>query len=116
MSQPISSINSRMMPSGPRTLGIAVFSRRGMELDQLDPAVPVGGLKHRDVDPDAVETDDAIHPFAPDRTLALWFQSEFREECGRGRQVVHDDAHVLHPPDGHEGDGIRGGSSDQRAR
>jgi hypothetical protein len=42
-----------------------------MELRQLKPAVAVRGLQHRDVDSDAVEPDDTVHPTSLDRRLAL---------------------------------------------
>ena len=68
-------------------------------------AVAVRGLHDRDLDPDAVEPDDAVHPAALDRRLALQLESELDEELGRGREVVDHDADVVHPLDRHRLDG-----------
>src|SRR4051812_17065204 len=41
----------------------------------------------------------AIHPVALDLPLALQLEPELDEESRRGREVVDDDAHVLHALD-----------------
>jgi hypothetical protein len=67
----------------------------------------VRSLHDRDFCPDAVEPHDAIDPPALDRPLALQLESELDEELSRGREVVNDDAHVVHSLDSHMSDGIR---------
>jgi hypothetical protein len=54
-----------------------------------------------------VEPDDAVHPTSLDRPLALQLESELDEELSRGREIIDDDAHVVHPFD-------HGGSSSSR--
>src|SRR3982074_3449833 len=51
-----------------------------MELRQLKPAVAVRGPHHRDVDSDAVEPDDTVHPTSLDRRLALQLHTKFDKE------------------------------------
>ena len=53
----------------------------------------------------ALKLHDAIHPAALDRPLALQLESELDEKLSRGREVVNDDAHVVHPLDRHVLDG-----------
>src|ERR671931_2444961 len=83
----------------------AARARRGVKLHQLEPSVAVRGLHHRDLRPDALETHDAVHPSALDRPLALQLESELDEERLRGREVVEDDAHMVHTLDRHALDG-----------
>jgi hypothetical protein len=59
--------------------------------------VAVRGAHHRDVRPDPVEPNDAIHRAALDRCLAYQLESELREERHGDREVVDDYAHVVHP-------------------
>src|SRR5438309_1892129 len=59
---------------------------------------PAGALS-RGVHLDALEPDYAVHPTALDGPLALQLESELDEERRRGREVVDDDAHVLHAVD-----------------
>jgi hypothetical protein len=63
---------------------------------------------------DGVEAQDAVHPAALDRPLALQLESEFDEELGCGRKVVNHDADVLHPLDRHVLDGIESRFEQQR--
>jgi hypothetical protein len=63
--------------------------------------VPVWSPQDRDLRPDALEPDDAVHPVALDRHLCLQLESECGEERHRVREVVDDYAHVFHPPDRH---------------
>jgi hypothetical protein len=81
--------------------GASPQTRRRVELGQLEPGVVVWRAHHRDVRPDSVEPNDAIHPAALDRCLAFQLESEFSEERHRGREVVNDYAHVVHPLDRH---------------
>jgi hypothetical protein len=67
--------------------------------------VPVWRLQDRDLRTDALEPDDAVHPIALDRSLALQLESELNEERHRVREVVDDYAHVVHPLDCHVLDG-----------
>jgi len=76
-----------------------------VKLHQLEPAVAVGGLHHREVHPDVLEPHHAVDPTALDRPLALQLESEFDEERRRGREVVDHDAHVVHALDRHVLDG-----------
>ena len=48
-------------------------------------------------EPDSVEPNHAIHEAALDRGLAFQLESELGEERHRAREVVDDDAHVVHP-------------------
>jgi hypothetical protein len=81
--------------------GVAVRARRGLELRQLDPAVAIRRLQHRDVRAGSLEPDDAVHPIALDRPFALQVEAEREEERGGGREVVDHDADVLHALDRH---------------
>jgi hypothetical protein len=83
-----------------RALGAAV-GRRRMKLCQLDSSVPVWSLQHGNLGSDTLEPDDAVHPIALDRRLAPQFESELNEERHRVREVVDDDAHMIHPLDCH---------------
>src|ERR1700704_3006192 len=74
-----------------------------MELRQLKPAVAVRGPHHRDVDSDAVEPDDTVHPTSLDRRLALQLHTKFDKERNSSLKVVDDDAHVVHPLNRHGG-------------
>ncbi len=67
--------------------------------------MPVWCLQHGDLRSDALEPDDAVHPIALDRRLALQLESELNEERHRVREVVNDYAHVVHAPDRHVFDG-----------
>ena len=89
-----------------RRVPVAALARRGVKLRQLEPSVAVRGLQHRDLRPDALEPDDAVHPTALDRRLALQLESELQEERHRGREVVDDDAHVVHTLDRHAGSSV----------
>ena len=75
--------------------------RRPVELRQLNPAVAVRGPHHCDVDSDAVEPDDAVHPTSLDRRLALQLHTKFDEERDSSLEVVDNDADVVHPPNRH---------------
>jgi hypothetical protein len=44
---------------------------------RLKPAVAVRGPHHRDVDSDAVEPDDTVHPTSFDRRLAFQLHTKF---------------------------------------
>ncbi len=50
--------------------------------------MPVWGSQHGDLRPDALEPNDAVHPIAFDRRLALQLESELNEERHRVREVV----------------------------
>ena len=45
--------------------------------------------RERGVHKDALEPDDAVHPFTFGRCLALQLESELDEERRRGRYVTH---------------------------
>src|SRR5688572_1026439 len=68
-----------------------------VELGQLEPSVAVWGPHHRDVRPDSLEPNDAIHPAALDRCLAFQLESELNEERHGGRKIIDDDADMVHP-------------------
>src|SRR5262249_29449726 len=80
---------------------VAALGRRGMELDQLELSVARRRLQERKLRVDPLEPDDAVHPPALDRTLAPRLEPELDEELGCGRNVVDDDADVIHPFDRH---------------
>src|SRR5262252_7424900 len=84
-----------------RRVPVAALARGRVELRQLESSMAVRGLHDRDLCPDAVEPQDAIHPPALDRPLALQLESELDKELSRGREVINDDAHVVHPLDRH---------------
>jgi hypothetical protein len=70
-------------------------------LGQLQLAVAVRGPHHRDLAPDAVQSDDAVRHQAFDLSLAFQLHPELGEERDGGVQVVDDDGDVVHPLDGH---------------
>src|SRR3984893_8115867 len=74
-----------------------------MELRQLKAAVAVRGPHHRDVDSDAVDPVDTVHPTSLDRRLALQLHTKFDKERNTSLKVVDDDAHVVHPLNRHGG-------------
>lgn len=88
-----------------RRVPVAALIRGRVELRQLESSAAVRGLHDRDLCPDALKPHDAIHPAALDRPLALQLESELDEKLSRGREVVNDDAHVVHPVDRHVLDG-----------
>ena len=61
----------------------------------------VRGPHHGDVDLDAFEAVDAIHPGALDRHLALERHAKGGEEGNGGWEVVDDDADMVHSLDRH---------------
>ena len=84
---------------GRRVRRLGADRRRGVVLRQLQPAVAVRGPHHRDVAPDAVESDGAVHPKAFDLRLAFQLHAEFDEEHNCSLKVVDNDADVVHPFD-----------------
>jgi hypothetical protein len=68
---------------------------RVAELRQLDPPVPVRGPHHSDVDLDAFEPAEPVHPCAFDRRLALKRHAEGGEEGNGGGEVVDHDADMV---------------------
>jgi hypothetical protein len=77
------------------------LGRRRVELRQLEPSVAVRGLDDGDLRPDALEPHHAVQPTALDRPLALQLESEFDEESRCCREVVAEDAYVLHSVNRH---------------
>jgi hypothetical protein len=75
--------------------------RRVAKLRQLDPPVAVRGPHHGDVDLDAFEPIEAVHPGALDRPLAFQRHAESSEEANGGCEVVDDDADMVHSLDRH---------------
>jgi hypothetical protein len=73
----------------------------GVVPGQLQLAVAVRGPHHRDLAPDAVESDGAVRNEAFDLSLAFQFHAELGEERDGGVQVVDDDGDVVHPLNGH---------------
>jgi hypothetical protein len=94
-----------------RRAPIATVGRWLVKRRQLESPVPVWGLQHGDLRPDALQPDDAIHPVARHRRLSLELESELDEKRHRVREVVDDDAHVLEPPDRHVPDDRRASES-----
>ena len=62
------------------------------KLRQLKPPVPIWGPHHNDVDLDAFEPVDAVHPRALDPRLAFERHAERGEKSDSGCKVVDDDA------------------------
>ena len=81
--------------------GSASTAGGGVVLGQLQLAVAVRGPHHRDVAPDAVESDGAVRTEAFDLPLAFQLHAELGEECDGRVQVVDDDGDVVHPLNGH---------------
>jgi hypothetical protein len=86
---------------GRRILRLGAGRRGGVVLGQLQLAVAVRGPHHRDVAPDAVESDGAVRKEAFDLRFAFQLHAELGEECHGGVQVVDDDGDVVHPLNGH---------------
>src|ERR1700687_1499391 len=86
---------------GRRVLRLGAGRRRGVVLAQLQLAVAVRGPHHRDVAPDAVESDGAVRPKAFDLPRAFQLHAELGEERDSRVQVVDDDSDVFHPLNGH---------------
>jgi hypothetical protein len=63
--------------------------RGGVVLRQLQLAVAVRGPHHRDVAPDAVESDGAVRPTAFDLRLAVQLHAEFCAERNCSLKVVN---------------------------
>ena len=79
----------------------AALDAAGVVFGQLQLAVAVRSPHHRDVAPDAVESDGAVRPRAFDLRLAVKLQAELGEERDSRVQVVDDDADVVHALNGH---------------
>jgi hypothetical protein len=86
-----------------RSARVTAWTRRRVEAGQLDPSVAVWGPQHRDVRPDSLEPDNAIHPAALDRCLAFQFEPKLDEEGHGRRKVIDDDADMVHPLNCHVG-------------
>src|SRR5512140_1643432 len=69
--------------AGRRVLRLGAVRRGGVVLGQLQLAVAVRGPHHRDLAPDAVESDGAVRPGAFDLSLAFQFHAELGEERAR---------------------------------
>src|SRR5690242_13999553 len=80
---------TRCRPSvlGGGFFGSAATAAGGVVPGQLQPAVAVGGPHHRDVAPDAVESDGAVRKEAFDLRLAFQLHAELGEERDGGVQV-----------------------------
>jgi len=83
--------------AGRRVFRLGAVRRGGVVLGQLQLAVAVRGPHHRDLAPDAVESDGAVRPKAFDLPLAFQFHPELGEERDSRAQVVDDDGDVVHP-------------------
>lgn len=72
------------------------FDCFGVEvLEELQPAVPVRGLQHRNVDVVPVQADGGVSPLAADRVPAKNRESEVGEEGNRCFEVADCDPYVL---------------------
>src|SRR5947199_3410462 len=71
------------------------------KLRQLKPPVTIWGPHHYDVDLDAFEPVDAVHPRALDRHLAFYRHAERGEKSDSGCKVIDDDADVVQSLDRH---------------
>src|SRR5262245_5115723 len=68
--------------------------------------MPIRCPHHDDVDLDALEPVDAVHPRALDPCVTFERHAERSEECGRCRKVVDDDADVVQSLDRHVTEGF----------
>ena len=66
------------------------------KLRQFQLPVPIWGPHHHDVDLDTLEPVDAVHPRPLNRRLASARHAKRGEEGDGGREVVDDDADVVH--------------------
>src|SRR4029077_20438200 len=71
------------------------------KLRQLKLPAPIWSPHHNDVDLNAFEPVDAVHPRALDRHLAFDRHAERGEKSDGGREVVDDDADVIQSLDRH---------------
>ena len=58
----------------------------------------VRGPHHCDVDSDAVEPDDAVHPTSLDWHFDLQLQTKLDKESDSRCEVVDNNADMVHPP------------------
>ena len=72
-----------------------------VKLCQLEPSVPIGGLHHDDVDSDAFDSIDAVHPVALDRRLVVDSHAKRGEKIDSGCEVVDYDDDVVQSLDCH---------------
>jgi len=78
--------------------------------------VAVRGPHQSDVDLDAFEPVEAIHPGAFDRHLAFERHAEGGEEGNGGWEIIDDDADMIHPLDRHDPSLARSGAAGRRSR
>ena len=67
------------------------------ELRELQPSVAVRCAHHRDLDALVTQSGDPSGPRSLDRAAPFELETELLEELDRRRQVVDDDADVVHP-------------------
>ena len=75
--------------------------RRREEAGKFEPPVAVRRSHHGDLDALVSQSSDAPSPLSFDRGLAFELEAELAKEGDRRREVVDDDAYVVHPLDRH---------------
>src|SRR5437868_6435248 len=83
--------------------GVPVIGNRnrGEKSRELEPSVAVRRSHHGDLDALVSQSSDAPSPLSFDRGLAFELEAELAKEGDRRREVVDDDAYVVHPLDRH---------------
>jgi hypothetical protein len=74
---------------------------RPLELHQLKPAVSVRGPHHCEIRSDVLQPDEAVHHRPLDCRLAVQLETKLDEESDSSREVVDNNANVVHPPNRH---------------
>ena len=67
------------------------------EVRDLEPAVAVRRAHHGDVNGLVTQPGDPSGPLSFDRWLPFELKAELAKELNRRRQVVDDNAHIVHP-------------------
>jgi hypothetical protein len=86
---------------GGRVLGVGGTRLRVVVLRQLQLAIAVRSPQHGDVAADAVEADSVVGKRTLDLHLALQLHAKFSEERYSSREIVDNNADVVHPFESH---------------
>src|SRR3954454_24108924 len=78
------------------SLPVVSSHRRSDKSRKLESALPVRSAHHRDLDVLAVQSRDAARPLPIDRRLSFELEPELAKELDCRRQILNDDAHVVH--------------------
>src|SRR4051812_49195324 len=75
--------------------------RRREKSGELEPAVAVRRTHHGDLDALVAQSGDAPCPLPFDRELPFELEAELAKELDHRREIVDDNADVVHPPNRH---------------